>query len=677
MSRSGTLQDALRSVDAFQRAENPGSVKSSARGSGRDSRGSDSDDLSKSKRKHRKEKEKDGRRRGERRSSEGRKGRKSRSRRVEEDGSGEDDDSEDEGKEKLRSESKRRHKREHRKKDKYSRRSDKKGDREKGKSRRSRRESEVRNLGRSKEDSSPSDDAKSDDSGSPSSDNENGNDNWKPEQFAKQVVQEFPEVSNDLKQLLQMVDDGQGVDISPLPNKRLISLLQKLFRSLRLDKSKAGIYLLPSGAQPTLTRVGLFSNDEAGAALNPDNVYEGPELPSSASQETQAPPADNGKSELSQKDHVEDAPAGPAKRRVMGPAMPSKDMLEAAAKLAEAEAALRAAEEELEGDPMIGPPPPAAVAEAASANDAERFEEVTRIIAPDVGNAYELLGVKREVTAADLKKRYWKLSLLVHPDKCEHPQAHEAFMALNKAFKELQDPSKRAIIDQKADEKQAKEDYEADLKARREAAQWRKLRGEEAQPGDAELLMGEAKEPARDEWMTVLPPERQAGRPTQQSTFFSRSEKSGRGDTSIWTDTPLEKAQKAKMQYLEAYKQATLTGPEPDESTFEREKAARAAAMMDQYNEKKRALSMVDKLQRDNVKESKKKKKGEGGGGASLLSKEKERKEAEWQEKHPWKPWDREKDLTAGRQAMKWDAKSVQEGLGSRFGSNTEDRKFL
>lgn len=36
----------------------------------------------------------------------------------------------------------------------------------------------------------------------------------------------------------------------------------------------------------------------------------------------------------------------------------------------------RAAEEELEGDPMIGPPPPAAVAEAASANDAERFEEV-------------------------------------------------------------------------------------------------------------------------------------------------------------------------------------------------------------------------------------------------------------------------------------------------------------
>ncbi|BBN16936.1 hypothetical protein MPTK1_7g10580 [Marchantia polymorpha subsp. ruderalis] len=684
MSRSGTLQDALRSVDAFQRAENPGSVKFPARGSCRDSRGSDSDDLSKSERKHRKEKEKekDGRRRGERRSSKSRKGRsKSSSRRVDEDGSGEDDDCEDEGKVKLRSENKRRHKREHRKKDRHSRSSDKKGDREKGKGSRRSRKSDGRRSGRSQEDSSfSSDDAKSDDSGSSSSENENGSDTSKPEQFAKQVVQEFPEVANDLKQLLQMVDDGQGVDISPLPNKRLISLLQQLFRSLKLDKSKAGIYLLPSGALPTLTRVGLFSGDEAGPALNSDDVYEGPELPSSVSQEAQAPLVDNGKSEFVQKGHVKDAPLGPTKPRVMGPAMPSKEMLEAAAKLEEAEAALRAAEEELEGDPMIGPPPPAAVAEAASANDAERFEEVTRIIAPDVGNAYELLGVKREVTAADLKKRYWKLSLLVHPDKCEHPQAHEAFMALNKAFKDLQDPSKRAVIDHIADEKQAKEEYEADLKARREAAQWRKLRGEEAQPGDAELLMGEAKEPARDEWMTVLPPERQAGRPTQQSTFFSRSEKSGRGDTSIWTDTPLEKAQKAKMQYLEAYKQAALTGPEPDESTFEREKAARAAVMMDQYNEKKRALSMVDKLQRENVKESKKKKGGGGGGGggaASLLSKEKERKEAEWQEKHPWKPWDREKDLTAGRQAMKWDAKSVQEGLGSRFGSSAGDRKFL
>ena len=36
----------------------------------------------------------------------------------------------------------------------------------------------------------------------------------------------------------------------------------------------------------------------------------------------------------------------------------------------------REAEEELEQIPMVGPPPPAAVAEADSANEAERYEEV-------------------------------------------------------------------------------------------------------------------------------------------------------------------------------------------------------------------------------------------------------------------------------------------------------------
>lgn len=38
------------------------------------------------------------------------------------------------------------------------------------------------------------------------------------------------------------------------------------------------------------------------------------------------------------------------------------------------------------------------------------------------------------------------MSLLVHPDKCSHPQAHQAFIKLNKAFKELQDPDKVSLL---------------------------------------------------------------------------------------------------------------------------------------------------------------------------------------------------------------------------------------
>ncbi|KAL3698923.1 hypothetical protein R1sor_016945 [Riccia sorocarpa] len=677
MSRSGTLQDALRSVDAFQRAENPApNTKLSGRVSVGDTRQSDSDDLNESGRNYEKKKKK--KKKKDQRAIDERKAGKERktSRRVRDYSDEERKVSEEDVKEKKRSDGKRYRNREHRKKDKDSRRKERRGDREKFRSRRSSHKPGGRKARRS-EKNFPSFSESSDASTSQSSDSENERDAPIPQQIAKEIMDEFPDVASDLKQLLQMVDAGQGVDISGLPNRRLISLLQKLFQCLRLDKSKNGIYLLPSGDKPSLQRVGLSMEIPVVSAPDADSVHGGPDPSSSREKRTRALIEDQEKAEMPQKDNGKRGPTGPTKRRVIGPPMPSKDMLEAAARLTEAEAALRAAEEELEGDPMVGPPPPAAVAEAACANDAERFEEVTRILGPDVSNAYEILGVKREVPPADLKKRYWKLSLLVHPDKCEHPQAHEAFMVLNNAFKDLQDPSKRSIINQKLDDKQAREEYEADLKARREAAQWRKLRGEEAEPGDAELLTGEMKEPKRDEWMTVLPPERQAGKPTQQSTYFSRSEKSGRGDTSVWTDTPLEKAQKAKMQYLEAYKQATITDREPDEGAFEREKTAKAAAMIDDFNKNKRALSLVEKHQQENIQELKKRtKKGEGE-QAPLLSREKEMKDKEWQQNHPWKPWDREKDLVAGRQALKWDSQTGREGLDSRFGTGTGERKFL
>ena len=37
-----------------------------------------------------------------------------------------------------------------------------------------------------------------------------------------------------------------------------------------------------------------------------------------------------------------------------------------------------------------------------------------------------------------------------------------------------------------------------------------------------------------------------------QSTKFSKRGKEGRGDTSVWTDTPSDRAQKAKIKYVYA-----------------------------------------------------------------------------------------------------------------------------
>jgi hypothetical protein len=56
-----------------------------------------------------------------------------------------------------------------------------------------------------------------------------------------------------------MIDSGQAVDISGLPNKGLVVLLKKLFCALELCVS-AGTHLLPQGAEPTMKRLGSVFN---------------------------------------------------------------------------------------------------------------------------------------------------------------------------------------------------------------------------------------------------------------------------------------------------------------------------------------------------------------------------------------------------------------------------------
>jgi curved DNA-binding protein CbpA len=48
------------------------------------------------------------------------------------------------------------------------------------------------------------------------------------------------------------------------------------------------------------------------------------------------------------------------------------------------------------------------------------------------------MGLEPDARGADVKKRYMRLSLLIHPDKCSHPQAQRAFQAVSKASKQLQ-----------------------------------------------------------------------------------------------------------------------------------------------------------------------------------------------------------------------------------------------
>uniref|UniRef100_A0A915CQJ5 J domain-containing protein n=1 Tax=Ditylenchus dipsaci TaxID=166011 RepID=A0A915CQJ5_9BILA len=62
-------------------------------------------------------------------------------------------------------------------------------------------------------------------------------------------------------------------------------------------------------------------------------------------------------------------------------------------------------------------------------------------------NYYEILQLPHNVSQSDLKKKYYELALLIHPDKCKLPGATEAFKSLGNAYAVLSDREKRAMYD--------------------------------------------------------------------------------------------------------------------------------------------------------------------------------------------------------------------------------------
>lgn len=67
-------------------------------------------------------------------------------------------------------------------------------------------------------------------------------------------------------------------------------------------------------------------------------------------------------------------------------------------------------------------------------------------------NPYEVLGVARDATDADIKKAYHKLVMKYHPDRNpDNKDAEEKFKEVNNAFDILKDPQKRAAYDRFGD----------------------------------------------------------------------------------------------------------------------------------------------------------------------------------------------------------------------------------
>jgi curved DNA-binding protein len=60
---------------------------------------------------------------------------------------------------------------------------------------------------------------------------------------------------------------------------------------------------------------------------------------------------------------------------------------------------------------------------------------------------YEILGVKRDASADDIKKAYRKLARKYHPDVSKDPAGEEKFKEVSEAYNTLKDPEARAAFD--------------------------------------------------------------------------------------------------------------------------------------------------------------------------------------------------------------------------------------
>ncbi|CAN7038187.1 unnamed protein product [Brassica rapa subsp. trilocularis] len=82
----------------------------------------------------------------------------------------------------------------------------------------------------------------------------------------------------------------------------------------------------------------------------------------------------------------------------------------------------------------------------AEVGEVERDNEVVRILSCFKLNPFEHLNLSFDSSTDDVKRQYRKISLMVHPDKCKHPQAQDAFGALAKAQQLLLNDQERDYI---------------------------------------------------------------------------------------------------------------------------------------------------------------------------------------------------------------------------------------
>lgn len=362
------------------------------------------------------------------------------------------------------------------------------------------------------------------------------------------ILREFPAVRRDLRALLWSLDDGKGVDLASLAGTcrhcftgehaltQLIIVvaglrerLKLFFTALQLQRSAGEVWTRRPGAPLILRSIVGAVFDEPVTAAQPSSKSLVAEKRPCPLPMTKTPSAEDSSVTHAATPVPVDVgprvPIGPTlptvHARVLGPAPPPPELLAESASIFGA----------------FGPAPLEILTEASKQDAPSRDAAVARVLdaLSSGSDAFALLGCDVGCDEGTLRRAFWRASLSVHPDKCAHPRAAEAFAALTAARDELSDPVKRSAIEAHRAEATERAAFAAQRAATAQAARWRRARGFAPLPGDDEAI-GDGIVSGRADWMLSIPAAVPAGPAQVNVTSFSSRDR-GIVDHS-WTHMP-------------------------------------------------------------------------------------------------------------------------------------------
>jgi len=97
---------------------------------------------------------------------------------------------------------------------------------------------------------------------------------------------------------------------------------------------------------------------------------------------------------------------------------------------------------------------------------------------------YDVLGVGKSASAAEIRRAFMRASLRHHPDKGGDPAT---FRRIREAYKTLHDPERRRVYDSGQQQDGWEKEYQARWDASREAAAWREKRARQREDDEREI----------------------------------------------------------------------------------------------------------------------------------------------------------------------------------------------